>query len=97
MTDLFPDAPPKPLLIHGDERKRGTVFERNFHGFYQYRETRRCRWRFVIEAFGCDDSTAEVLRMKPDGQSVTCSTIPIDAKDRLLIEGRRYGRDHWKH
>lgn len=69
---------------------------REFHGFRQYRETSRCRWRFYIIGF---DSTPAgehgicyVLRADDSRQAV-----PIDPKSRILIGGRRYGRDQWDH
>jgi len=66
------------------------------YGFAQYRESEGDTWRFYIRGF---DSTT-------GGHAGFCTietgdgkeeTVAIDEQDRLLIVGKRYGRDHWDH
>lgn len=86
-----------PPLKHGETGWVGNWQVRNFHGYHQSRECGRGTWQFHITGF---DST-------PSGQSGYCTVakygggteprVPIDAKDRILIQGRRYGRSHWNH
>lgn len=84
-----------PIETIGNWQKR--VIE---GGWLQYRELRRDgtfgNWQFQVHGF--DDSVT--------GQAGYCTVanidtarheVPIDACDRILINGRRYGRDHWNH
>ena len=91
-ADLFPE------LI--DTTREGTVWWagnwqcRNWHGYFQHREGGRGHWCFVIQSFGGDpagDGRAELHRI------VGQETVPIDAQNRILVRGRRYGRDRWHH
>jgi hypothetical protein len=70
---------------------------RDFHGYRQTREvirndagTFRTKWQFYISGF--NEGTCSVL-LFDGGYEV----VPIDAKDRILINGKRYGREHWDH
>lgn len=69
---------------------------RDFHGFAQYRECPADRWRFYVCGFDATVSGqagyCNVLRTDGTEQSV-----PIDADDRIFINGRSYGRRHWNH
>jgi hypothetical protein len=53
-------------------------------------------WRFQI--IGFDDTVSGQAGfcnvMRADG---AYNRTPIDAQDRILINGRRYGRQHWVH
>lgn len=69
---------------------------RNFGGYYQVREQGRGDWQFVIYGFGCDDTTASIYRIDRDGRLVH-EDVPIDGHDRLTVNGRKYGRDNWRH
>lgn len=69
---------------------------RNFGGYYQVRERGRGAWQFVIYGFGCDDTTACIYRIEKDG-SLVHEDVPIDDRDRLRVNGRKYGRDNWRH
>lgn len=67
---------------------------RNWHGYLQHREGGSGNWCFIIHSFGGDpdgEGTAWVHRI--EGKEA----VPIDANNRLLIRGRRYGRSHWHH
>lgn len=50
------------------------------------------RWIFYITGFSYCDKFAHIL--KSDGST---EFVPIDKKDRILINGKLYGRDHWNH
>ncbi|TFF36178.1 hypothetical protein [Mucilaginibacter psychrotolerans] len=71
---------------------------RNFKGYHQHRECTEigdkltCRWVFYICGFSFCDNYAFVLKF--DGSE---ELVSIDAEDRILINGRRYGRKHWNH
>lgn len=67
---------------------------RDFHGYMQYHDG-DC-WVFVVSGF---DGTltgvagfCTVIRSDD-----TYERVPIDAKDRILIHGKRYGRRYWNH
>lgn len=62
---------------------------RDFEGYRQIRIDKR--WVFVVLGF-TDDGTCRVI--KADGNH---EFVPIDAKDRILVNGKRYGRNHWHH
>ena len=70
--------------------------ERDFHGYVQYRDSPDMPWHFYVCGF---DGTFE-------GESGLCSVlrtddtealVPIDAEQRILINGRRYGPRYWTH
>lgn len=68
--------------------------ERDFEGFYQAREVvpghRPGRWRFYVLGFG--DTECTVYRADKSRQRV-----PIDARNRITINGRKYGPAHYAH
>lgn len=72
------------------------ALRREVAGFVQHRESECDPWRFYVTGF---DSTFS-------GQDGYCwvltagggtERVPIDASDRLLIGGKRYGREAWDH
>ena len=71
---------------------------RNVHGYLQYLERFKIgnkeinRWVFIITGFTFDLSEAYVLK-----SNCTDIPLPIDANDRILIMGKRYGDKHWIH
>lgn len=71
---------------------------RDFQGYFQYIEEFNLgdnieyRWIFYICGFSPTGTMASVL--KSDG---TKDSVPIDEKDRILINGRLYVRNHWNH
>jgi len=90
-SDLFGSVPPAPL-----QQPKPAQLHRDWFGYAQYRESANDPWRFVVTGF--DDTHT--------GQDGFCSVlladgernrVPIDAHDRILIRGRRYGRDQWVH
>jgi phage gp45-like len=63
-------------------------------GFLQFRETARDRWRFQVYGFRGEPGTnASCSVYAVDGKR----EVDIDAKDRIRIEGKWYGRLHWDH
>lgn len=92
------------LPLFGDSMHQAELFAapapcsvwetRDFHGFRQVREIppgcNPGRWRFVIYGFGDDDCSV----YRADG---TRERVPIDAQNRILIAGRRFGQEHWTH
>jgi len=87
-TDLF-----DPVSAH---RPKSVRQQRDWYGFAQFRESTNEPWQFIVTGF--DDTFT--------GQEGFCSVlladgekdrVPIDAQDRILIRGRRYGRDQWVH
>ena len=67
---------------------------RNWNGYYQTREEGKGPWQFVIYAVGDIDAVIYAVNDKGD---LYHWRVPMDAKDRLLIGGKRYGRKHWCH
>ncbi len=69
---------------------------RNFHGYHQSREGSAGPWRFYVSGFdhtfSGQDGFCYVLLTGGNTERV-----PIDKDDRILINGRRYGREHWSH
>ncbi|MDF3888858.1 hypothetical protein [Cupriavidus basilensis] len=70
--------------------------KRELAGFLQFRESEHDPWRFYVAGF---DATASgergycwVLTASGDTEPV-----PIDEQDRILIDGKRYGREAWNH
>ena len=83
-------------LRPGEVRTIGNWQVRNYKGFYQSREGGVGDWQFHISSF---DSSMT-------GSAGKCSLIlagggtedvPIDAQDRITVDGIKYGRKHWKH
>lgn len=64
-------------------------------GFIQYKEGKGEPWRFYISSFDAtssgQDGFCNVLHQ--DG----LEQVSIDKDDRILIEGKRYGRKFWNH
>ena len=67
---------------------------RNWQGYYQTREGGTGPWQFIIYAFGDDDAVIYVIDARG---ALKHTRVPIDAHNRLLINGKRYGRRHWDH
>ena len=67
---------------------------RNHRGFYQVREEGRGHWEYVIFGFG--NTSANVYRVATDG-TLYRQDVPMQNDDHLFIDGRLYGRDHWRH
>ncbi len=81
---------------------------RDFHGYYQVQELYEVpdktggfksqkRWMFCIVGFGSLKELTgccEVRILKWDG---TNEIIDMDKKDRITINGKKYGRRHWNH
>lgn len=71
---------------------------RDFQGYRQYLECFEIgnkevfRWVFYVTSFSLDLSKAYVLK-----SDSTEDALPIDAQDRILIKGRRYGPKYWNH
>ena len=91
VSDLYGPVPAAPL-----QQPKSAPLQRNWYGYAQYRESEIDPWHFVVTGF--DETTS--------GQDGFCSVllvdgernrVPIDAQDRILIRGRRYGRDKWVH
>lgn len=83
--DFGPDVP-----------RSGVALKRDFHGFAQFREDENDPWRFYVSGF---DSTScgeagECAVLRTDGG---LEWVPIDAENRISINGRKYGRQHWDH
>ena len=91
--DLFP----VDRCQHGAVWTAGNYQCRNFHGYYQCREGGEGNWMFQVPWFCSDDKTCTVYRIGHDGHLCHESFVPIDAKGRITILGRRYDRDHWDH
>ncbi len=67
---------------------------RNWNGYFQSREGGTGLWQFTIYAFGEDDAVVIGL----DQAGARCHIrVPMDAQDRLIIDGKRYGRSKWSH
>lgn len=90
--DLFGDAPAH--ATEGASWWAGNWQCRNWRGYLQHREGGRGNWCFIIDSFGGDtdgEGTAWVLKI--EGKEA----VPIDRRNRLLIQSRRYGRSFWHH
>ena len=70
---------------------------RNWNGWFQSREGGRGNWRFQVPWFGLDDRTCSVYAIAQDGTLTARDDVPIDSQNRILIDGKRYSRDHWCH
>lgn len=67
---------------------------RNWHGLLQHREGGQGNWCFLVHSFGGDpdaDGTAWLHGI--DGKT----PVPIDRANRILVEGKWYGRERWHH
>lgn len=65
---------------------------RNFNGWLQSREGGIGPWRFQVQGFsGPEDGDGEAWVYTVSGKQ----PCPIDRCNRILIDGRRYGRSHW--
>lgn len=86
-----------PKIINVSDSWQKRVLEGDF---VQYRELfapgKRSPWKFQITGFDStvsgQDGYCNVLKSDNTKQRVR-----IDKKDRILINGRWYGRDHWAH
>ncbi len=95
MDDLFQNTAHAPdFTKHGAVRHRNGVQQRNYHGFYQYRETNKDNWMFVIYAFGDTDCSVYKVESEDD---LCLAIVPLDPNNRISICGRKYGREHWHH
>ena len=95
-----------PARLHSDQGEidmtQDTLFEsnpstwetRDFKGFHQSREItstgNKLPWRFYVSGFGDDDCSV----MLADG---TFHRVPIDSKNRITINGRKFGPRTWDH
>ena len=70
--------------------------QREVGGFLQFREGEGAPWRFHVAGFDatCSGEAGQCWVLAAGGQSLP---VPIDAQDRLLIDGKRYGREAWDH
>ena len=63
-------------------------------GFVQFREGTRGRWRYQIFGFTGEPGAMGTARMMTaDGSR----DVPIDAKNRILIDGRWRSPTSWNH
>lgn len=72
----------------------GSMKCRNTGGYYQVSEDGAGPWEFVIYGFG--DHDVSVYRVGSGGD-LYLDQVPIDARDRITVHGRKYGRQHWRH
>lgn len=92
MLDLFPDTVDKTK--DGATWQVGNWHCRNWHGFLQSREGDRGNWCFQVHGFaGPEDGDGTAWVYTITGQE----PCPIDKHNRILINGKRYGRAHWNH
>lgn len=94
MTQLELFADPPDRTTHGAKWWAGNWECRNWRGWLQSREGGTGNWCFQIHGFSgpeVGDGWAHVYKIT--GQE----RVPIDSRNRILIEGKRYGRDHWNH
>ena len=80
--DLFPELPAPNKTT------------RSLHGLKQYLVDGT--WRFCVSGFDAS-SSGEAGFCTVIADDDTRRTVPIDAQDRLLIDGHKYGRNHWIH
>ena len=80
----------------GEIRRAGNYWMRNFKGYFQSREGGKGPWLFDVTGFGgtLPDGVGTCSVLMADGSS---KRVSIDAQNRILIEGRRYGEDRWDH
>lgn len=77
------------------ETSQGSKWEtRDFEGYHQFREIppgcKPSRWKFYIYSFGENDCSVMMTDQ-------TRSRVPIDSKNRITINGKKYGPQHWDH
>ena len=65
-------------------------------GWVQRREGTRGRWMFEIVSFDATFSGHSGF-CHVENTKQPFNRVPIDAQDRILINGRRYRRAHWHH
>ncbi len=66
---------------------------RIYNGYVQARSDvpgQRPRWQYIVLDFGLRD-TARILATPAP------VSVPIDAENRLTIDGRRIPETHWRH
>lgn len=68
---------------------------RNHEGYKQMRETQG-NWRYIVAYFDSTSSGQDGYCYVVTDKDTT-EKVPIDSCDRILINGKRYGRDHWDH
>lgn len=68
----------------------------NFNGWYLSRWGGEGHWQFHIYGFGNDEVSCSVYRLNTSG-ALELETVPIDEQDRITIDGKKYGREHWNH
>ncbi len=80
-----------------DQSESATALQRDFHGFRQYRDDVKSPWRFYITGFDATSSgqAGFCTVMLSDGNRD--SSVPIDAQDRITINGLKYGPENWIH
>ena len=66
----------------------------NFHGYFRSREGGIGNWCFQIYAFGDDDCA--VYALNKTGEMVL-EDVPYDARDRITVLDKKYGRNFWAH
>lgn len=96
------DAPPILLVRQvGTDGISAPVWKgnwqvRSFHGFHQGREGGVGQWTFYVSSFSAlaRDGGGHCNVLKFGGG---LERVPIDAKDRITILGRKYGRSRWTH
>ncbi len=69
---------------------------RDFKGYYQTREEGD-KWRFHVTGFDGTYSGADGFCSVLRADMTEEDFVPIDAKDRIKIEGKWYGMEHWTH
>ena len=75
--------------------RSGVALKQDFHGFAQFREDEHSLWKFYVSSF---DSTTS-----GDGQCAVLLSdgglewVSIDGENRICINGRKYGNQHWTH
>ena len=62
-------------------------------GWLQYREGGKGQWKFQISGFHAFGNPNACHVLTSDGKR----EVRIDNRDRIEIEGRLYGRQHWDH
>ena len=85
-------------INQSDQTEQPTIaLQRDFHGFRQYRDDVKSPWRFYITGFDATSSGQDgfCTVMRSDGCRE--SSVPIDAQDRITINGRKYGPENWIH
>ncbi|MEM1396634.1 MAG: hypothetical protein AAGH38_04190 [Pseudomonadota bacterium] len=79
---------------HGATWWAGNWQCRNWRGYFQSREQGKGPWQFSIYAFG--DVDAVIYAIDDEG-TLYHWRVFMDDRDRLLIDGQRFGRNRWQH